>query len=87
MQDRPMPDRHVITNGDRKSFACMHYAIILNIRPVPDHDPVPVSPDNSAKPDSYLFSDSDIANDRCIAGYKKRHAGDLNINMHNNIGN
>jgi hypothetical protein len=76
-----------MTEGNRKTFARVHYAIILNIRPVPDNNPVPVSSDNSAKPYSYLFSDSDIANDRCIAGYKKRHAGDLNIHMHNNIGN
>jgi hypothetical protein len=76
-----------MTNGDRKTLARVHYAIILNIRPVPDNDPVPVSPDNSAKPYSNLFSDSDIANDCCIAGYKKRDTGDLNIHMHNNIGN
>ena len=82
-----MTDRYVITYGDRKSFAGMHYAIILNIRPVPDHDSVLVGTDNRAKPDPYMISDRDITGDRCIAGHKKRRAGDQNIHMHNTIGN
>jgi hypothetical protein len=34
-----------------------------------------------------MISDRDITGDRCIAGHKKRRAGDQNIHMHNTIGN
>src|SRR5665647_742122 len=87
MQDRPMTYRNIRTNSDRESLTGMHYTVVLNIRPVTDHDPVLISTDNCAKPDPDLFSDRNIPDDSGISGSKKRHAGDLNIHTHNNIGN
>jgi len=65
----------------------MDDAIILDIGPVSNRDPIPVSPDNRAKPDTNLFSEQNIADNCCIGGHEKRLAGDLVIHMHNNIGN
>jgi hypothetical protein len=87
MQDRPMAYRDISTDSDRETFAGMHHTVVLNIRPVTDYDPVLIGPDNCAKPDPDLLPDRNIPYDSGISGSKKRHAGDLNIHTHNNIGN
>ena len=82
-----MTDRDIVSQDDRKTPAGMHNAVVLDVRPVPDDDPVLVGPNDSPEPDPYLFSQRDIAGNSCIAGPEERFTGDLSIHMHNNIGN
>jgi hypothetical protein len=65
----------------------MDYTIILNIGPIPDDNPVLIGTDNSAKPYTNMISYSNITCHCCIAGHKKRRAGDRNIHTHNTIEN
>jgi hypothetical protein len=65
----------------------MHNTIILDVRPVSYDDAILVRPDNSAKPDTYLFSESDAPDYGSIIRFEQGRAGDLSIHMHNNIGN
>jgi hypothetical protein len=87
MQDRPMTDRDIPAKGYRKTPAGMHNAVILDIGPVPDNNPVLISPHYGPEPDTDLLSYRDRAGNGCIAGHEQRLTGDLCIHTHNNIGN
>jgi hypothetical protein len=64
----------------------MEHRIILDIRPVPNHDPIFICPQNGAKPDTHLISKGHLTTNGRIL-----HNKDLitppAISSHNNIGN
>jgi hypothetical protein len=87
MQDRTVTYRNIPAEGDRKTPAGMHDAIVLDVGPVADDDPVLIGPHNRPEPDPNLLSYHDIAGNGCIAGHEECLTGDPAIHMHNNIGN
>src|SRR5512136_3120820 len=71
VQDRTVAYGDLSAQGYRKTPAGMHNAVVLDVRPVANDDPVFVGPHNSPEPDPHLLSYYDIADDCCIAGHEK----------------
>src|SRR5208337_5015240 len=56
MEDRPVPYGYVTPERGREPGAGMDNAVVLDVRPVADGDPVFVGPDDRAKPDTDIRS-------------------------------
>jgi len=69
VQQRLMADGHVSSDMRRKAFVGVYHRAILHIAAVTDHDPVVISADHRAKPDTGVDAEAHRANDVGTGGH------------------